>query len=128
MMHRVLLLSLLTFACLKHDILALEHQQTKAEELQRIISIGEKFPEWGMEVANNLTMAARGASELVQYLIDSGKHVIGGNNNVWKDIADHIIAYFNVASPLVNEIIKFGGAAREALDIYNDFASKLNKE
>ncbi|XP_069692265.1 uncharacterized protein [Periplaneta americana] len=128
MMHRVLLLSLLTFACLKDDILAQEDEQTKEEELQLIISIGERFPEWGMEVANNLTMAARGAGELVQYLKDSAKYVKGGNDTAWKDIANHILVYFEVASPLANEILKFGGAARESLDIYNDFASKLNKE
>ncbi|XP_069696464.1 uncharacterized protein [Periplaneta americana] len=130
MMYRILFLSFLTCACLMDNILAQKNGsgRTIGEELEHIIAIGDKFPDWGTEIANNLTLATRTGREVLRHLKDSVQSLKENNATVEKMVSDLILRSYVQYSPFVDVLQTFSAEAREVMEMMKNFAQTLNKD
>ncbi|XP_069696426.1 uncharacterized protein [Periplaneta americana] len=130
MIYRILFLSLLTFACLKDNILAQKNatEKTNEEKLQEIHAISKKFPDWGEKIGNDLIKTATKGRELLKHMQESVEGVKGKNATASKGMSDHLLVFHNLTVPLVDEMKKFSAEGREVLEIYKEFAHILNRD
>ncbi|XP_069696439.1 uncharacterized protein [Periplaneta americana] len=123
MIYRIFFVSLLTFACLKDNILALKSltERNNGELLQHIIAISEKFPDWGTEVANNLIATVGRGRDLLQHMKESVESVEEKNATALKTISDELLLFYTETLPVLDEMLKFANEGRGVLKIFKDF-------
>ncbi|XP_069692253.1 uncharacterized protein [Periplaneta americana] len=129
MIYRILFLSLITFACLKDNILAQvdDFGRTVGEELEHLIKISEPFPDLGEEIRDNLTVTVSRGRELLQYMKESVESVKEGNVTALKGISDRLLLFYNQTSPLNKIIQMYGVHGREALDTFKNFSQYIEQ-